>query len=157
MSPSERREANIVKHLQNGKGTVEISALEGLDPANANSHVRKIALKHGLPSPKAKNLEYKLRPTPVGYKGTTLILATRLGLILAEWRTQYDDVTMSMKLGLTKTQQQMAVHTPSKHDWTLSQMHRLATLCGVPLLEMLEDAGNRSDLGFKLSKYTRGK
>lgn len=128
-----RRKARIIGHIKAGRAVADICDREGLDPANEPARMRKeIAEPAGLVVPTGRN-----RASPVGLKDTSELMRKRLGQQLQLLRDDLHYADIAQLTGLTNGQQQAALARVWTHNWTISQIARLAAARKMTFDEML--------------------
>lgn len=131
-----RRKARIVDYIKQGKPPLEICDLEGLDPANEPRRMRKeIADPMGLTINTAATAPPPAALMEVGTKD--LPIKANLKTKLAGLRNNHHYVDVGHMVGLTNKEQIRAMTSPYTHDWTISQIQRLAVACGMTFEQML--------------------
>lgn len=115
-----------------------ISEIEGLDMVNARNLIIDLG-DDGI-----TYLNLKIRPQidqiPYGLTSVTSDLRAKLGdqlFLLREKGNHKGPNSLSPRLGLNFQQQKKAVTAPFTHDWTLSQIERLAREVGRDPRELL--------------------
>lgn len=128
-----RRKARILEHLRQGKTSGEICDLEGLDPANEPKRMkREVADPAGVSINPGKNTAL-----PVGLLDIDRLIRKNLRDKLDDLRYNHHYVDISHMIGLTNIEQQRALKDPYTHNWTLSQIQRLAAAHGMTFEEMM--------------------
>jgi len=128
-----RRKARIAGHLRAGKTVGEICDLEGLDPANEPKRMRKeVAEPEGLAITPGHNTQ-----PPVGLLEIPRHMRYNLAKLLRDLRDEHHYVDVAHMIGLTNIEQARADKAPYTHNWTLSQIQRLAAASGKTFEEVL--------------------
>lgn len=151
-SALDRRKESIVQLVQNDKTVREVCDLLGLDPENEPKYLINPALagtgltvKTGVPD----------KWNPIGLKGGSGDFRHQLRHALECVLDCYcgDYIKVAQLTGLTQKQQKKATSS-EKHDWTISQLQRLADALGITFAKLMHDA-NQKQLQFKKEDYGR--
>jgi hypothetical protein len=141
-----RRRARIEGHLRAGKTSGEICDIEGLDSANEPKRMKKdVADPLGLTIPSGHNTA-----PPVGLLDIDTQFRAWIGDEVRVLRRQHHYVDVAQMIGLTNIEQMRAVERPYAHNWTLSQLQRLAVARGMTLPELIAHCQRPAAVDFRL-------
>lgn len=139
-----RRRERILGHIRQDPpvplGT--IMQMEGLTNRSLRTIIKELEDEHGIDY-LSQNLRVARDAMPYGLTPATLTLRQRLGdqLYLLRERGQNSEVqgrnSVAPQLGMNTRQQLKAEQRPFNHDWTLSQIERLAQQLGRDPRELL--------------------
>lgn len=128
-----RRNARVAEHIRQGKTSGEICDVEGLDPANEPKRMKKdVADPAGLTITAGRNTAL-----PLGLMDIERQFRVNLKTKLNELRDHNHYIDVAHMVGMTNVEQHRAVTSPFTHNWTLSQMQRLAAALGLTFEEVL--------------------
>jgi hypothetical protein len=144
-----RRKARIAEYLRQGKTTLEICDLEGLDPANEPRRIRKeVAEPLGLTV-----VTSGTAPPPQALLDIDRVLRYHLASHLDTLRGKHHYIDVGHMLGMTNKEQLRALRDRGYiHDWTLSQIQRLAVACDMNIHEMLANIMGDGPVDFRKKK-----
>lgn len=134
-SALDRRKDRIVKLVRQKKTVKEICDILGLDPENEPKYLINKALEGtGMKAAAGVPENWK----PVGLKGGNSNFCTNLRFALERLLDKHkqDYIAVAEITGLTQAQQKKAV-SKNQHDWTLSQIQRLADGLGESFPELV--------------------
>lgn len=127
------REERIVELLNRGVPFPQIAQIEGLDIHYATRLCRQIAKKHGISH--TPNKRRSPNP-PEGMTDASASFRTKLGTKLILLKNQFSTRELAKKTGLNARAQKRATDG-SHHDWTISQLERLAGTLGISFKELV--------------------
>lgn len=127
------RELRIIEHARQGRTMTEIVDIEGLDAGNVK-HWHRIIRDAGVTIEKSRASK-----PPIGLKKENERFRFNLGRSLVRIRDVHPQVDVSRMVGMTGTQCLEATEKKT-HDWTVSQIQRLAEAQGMSFQEMVINA-----------------
>jgi hypothetical protein len=143
----EQRRLNIVDHIRAGHTSDEISDAEGMDRDDARKQRKAIADAEGLDVHTIGRSGFD----PVGLIEERSGFRNRLGDELERLRRTHHALEIAKMTGLTQSQQRAATQPVPKHNWTVSQIKRLADARGRTFEEMITFCNTRQNIGFRSS------
>lgn len=121
----------IVEHARAGRTMTEIVDLEGLDPFNTKeAHNAIKAAGVTISRERTKTL-------PLGLTKENESWRKRIGYHVDDLRAKHCQLDVSRLLGMTNAEILKATTRPATHNWTLSQLQRLANARQEPLADMV--------------------
>jgi hypothetical protein len=130
MSPD--RKARVLNHLKNGVHLSDILKREGLDTWNDRPKIRAVAKEAGLTVIDNVQDVDKL-PLVFGVNSSQM---ARAGHILKRMHELAPPSKLCHVIGMNTADQRKA--RTGKHDWTMSQLSRMAEALGLQLSEVLQ-------------------
>lgn len=130
------RAARIIEHARKGHTMMEIVDLEGLDPGNVKRW-HKLVRDAGV----TIEMGRASRP-PSGIRPSNDAWRYRIGRVLNDLRDAHPQIEVSRMVGMTNVQIKNATAGPRDctHDWTVSQLQRLADVSGIPFESLIVQA-----------------
>lgn len=133
------RDQRIISMMKLGRPVRIIAALEGIEHDYARKLCMRLAKEEGLDYAPDNKLVRAETP-PVGItdssRSTRRFLADKLCLL----GTDYQDI--AKQVGITLRSQKYARQRPFNHDWTMSQIERLAAALNTDFLSLMQEASN---------------
>jgi hypothetical protein len=137
-SMSLKREAEILELLHQGTHVSDILLMEGLDPGNDRKKIKALARQHGLTVVEGPRSVDETPPVPF----VDFPMNFRLGKAFKEIVNLTKREHLGLLTGMTRPDRLRAFE--GKHDWTLSQLSRVAKRIGMAPGELLYHMENNS-------------
>jgi len=133
-----KREAVILELLRKGMHVSDILIMEGLDPGNDRKKIKALARQHGITVIEGPRCVEDTPPVPfVDYP-----MNLRLGKSFREIVNLTKPERLGASTGMTRPERLRAIE--GRHDWTLSQLSRVAKKIGMTPGELLYNMENNS-------------
>ena len=125
---------DIIAYINEGLTPKSIAERAGMNELAARRLINDLVKLHGL-----SYVPSITDDTPFGMDQQTVFLRIHLGNLLYDLRMRLDGdrTSVSRLTGLNRTEQIRAEQRPYNHNWTLSQIQRLAKVTDTPLMELL--------------------
>lgn len=136
-----KREAAVLALIRQGMHLSDIMIIEGLDPGNDRKRLKELAKKHGLSIIEGPRSAKKESTGPVPFVDESVNM--RLGSALREVVNATDPDEVGLVTGMTRTERLRAYI--GRHNWTLSQLSRLAKKINMTPGELLYNMENNSN------------
>jgi hypothetical protein len=132
------REERMLAMMALGRPVRTIAQLEGLEHDYCRKLVVKLANDNAVEYTPDNTLQKSKMP-PVGVTEASRRMRSQLGDILHKLATASDARTVARQIGMSVRSQKYARETPFNHDWTLSEMERLAIACNYEFAAMMRE------------------
>lgn len=135
-----RRKLRVEQMLKDGLPNAEIAAREGLELTNMSAWLKNNGLAHLKPKVQSRT------PTQAyGLTSESARMRSRLSKKIAQLRDQYPAEDVAGMTGISEMQQNRTIYSLSAshhilHDFTISQIERLAAALGMTFKELMDYA-----------------
>lgn len=122
----EERDARLVGYLKANTSMGTICDREGMEYDYCRKECLKLAKKF--------NIAYKPGPTnpePYGFTDESERFRSRLSDLIYGYLNHHHPLEVARDMGLTQNEQRQAKERPFRHNWTISQMERMAHTLGM--------------------------
>jgi len=126
----------ITGYIKDKYGVPDIIDREGGDPKVISDLCREIGQQLGI---KPVQGHTDLLPYGLSSSGPGAKLRSTLGNHLFRLTKNHHFREVSVMTGLTNAEQKRALNNPPRHDWSLSQIERMAKARNITFLEVLND------------------
>lgn len=131
------REQRVIEHARAGRTMTEIVDLEGLDAGNVKKWHRFLR-DAGVTIEMARASN-----PPSGLRRSNDTWRYNIGRSLGRMRDQLPQIEVSRLVGMTNIEINSAIKTSPTHNWTVSQLQRLADAQGVSFQDLIEGSFHR--------------
>jgi len=122
-----KRDALIVECIAQKMSRPDICDTAGIEIG----YLIMLARKHGWTLPTTRRGQTTTRQMPIGMDAESARMRGRLGGIVADLiDKKTNPVELAMLTGVTQTQLNMTKERPFNHNWSISQLQRLAKYLG---------------------------